>query len=128
LTTSPSTASSRPQQVGGYLRWLHAGVDGGEPATTTVDAAPLEKAVLAGAEAVLADDMAAAAAKAGFVIHRSEKDREDVVVATWVRGGDGEVRGRDEFFFDASPTADSSSDPPVVRIHTSRVVVAPSPP
>lgn len=116
-----------PQRVGDYLRWLHAGVDAGEPATATVDAAPLEKAVLAGAEAVLADEMAAAAKKAGFAIHHGGHEeegggaREDCVVATWVAGDDGEVRGRDEFFFDASAEA---SDPPIVRIHTSRVTAA----
>jgi hypothetical protein len=107
---------SGPQQVGDYLRWLHAGVDAGEPATATIDAAPLEKAILAGAEAVLADEVAAAAKKAGFTIHTHDGEREDCVIATWVAGEDGEVRGRDEFFFEAS----GASDPPIVRIHTSR--------
>lgn len=117
---------SGPQQVGDYLRWLHAGVDAGEPATATIDAAPLEKAILAGAEAVLADEMAAAAKKAGFTIHNHDGEREDCVIATWVAGDDGEVRGRDEFFFSASAGSAGSgtSDPPIVRIHTSRATAA----
>jgi hypothetical protein len=118
---------SGAQAVGGYIRWLHAGegVDGGEPATNaTIDGAPLEKAVLAGVEVVLADEIEAAAVKrTGASIHAHAGEREDVVIATWVgrfaggSGEDAEVLGREEFFFAA---ADASSDPLIVRIHTAR--------
>jgi hypothetical protein len=119
-------ALSGAEAVGGYCRWLHAGVDGGEPSTTaTVDGAPLEKAVLAGVEVVLADEIEAAAKRAGMTapIHAHPGEREDVVIATWVGrfadgGADGaEVLGREEFFF---AEADSSTDPLIVRIHTAR--------
>jgi hypothetical protein len=136
------------EQVSEYMLWLHTGADAGEPsAAASIDqawaGAPLEKAVLVGTEAVLADEMAAAAEKAGLSLHVAAGAREDAVIATWVGGrrrngaagggsgsgsasgeeeGDEEVVGREEFFFDASEegAAATGGDPRITHIYTTR--------